>query len=244
MAAFLTTHALSKTFGETRALSEVSIELETGYVYTILGENGSGKSTLVKSLSGIIPADKGEIRIEGSPVRPSGPKDMIERGISVVLQEVLIAPNRSGLENVLIGCDTLLSYGYTGAERREKVSSLIDRLSTRKIDLDCPAGELPLNEQQVLVIARGFLARPRLLILDEITAALDLSDRNKVFAEIRSFCAKGGSVVFVSHRMPEIMELSDVVYVMHNGSQTARLAGDDINPKTLLAHLTQDSQNV
>jgi ribose transport system ATP-binding protein len=244
MSHLLTTHRLSKSFGQTRALHDVSISIEPGRVYTVLGENGSGKSTLVKVLSGIIPADSGEISVGGKTIKPSGPADMIAEGISVVLQEVLIAGNRSGRENVLIGQDGLWSYRQKRRERRALVDGWIKTLSTRTIDLDCPASELPLNEQQILVVARGFAAHPRILILDEITAALDLADRDKVFAAIRAFCKDGGSVIFVSHRMPEIMELSDVVFIMHNGANTAQLTGADINPDTLLAHLTMERENV
>lgn len=236
---YLSARGLTKRFGETRALSNVSIEIHPGKIHTILGENGSGKSTLVKILSGIIPADSGDIAINGEQVRPSGPADMISRGVSVVLQEVMIAPNRTGLENVLIGRDSPWSFRDTATVKRELVHRLVDRLSTQRIDIDRPAGDLPLNERQILVIARGFLADPKLLILDEITAVLDLADRNKIFGAIRDYCAAGGAVVFVSHRMQEIIELSDVVYVMHNGENTARLSGAAIDPQTLLDHLTQ-----
>ncbi len=221
----------------------MSISIEPGKVHTVLGENGSGKSTLVKVLAGIIPADSGEVAVAGEIVQPSGPADMIARGISVVLQEVLIAGNRSVLENILIGQDSLYSFRHRRRARRRLVENWISNLSTRSIDLDCPAGELPLNEQQVAVIARGFAAGPRVLILDEITAALDLADRNKVFDTIRAFCADGGAVIFVSHRMPEIIELSDTVFIMHNGANTAQLSGADINAETLLSHLTQEVAN-
>ena len=244
MSAILSTQGLTKSFGQTRALIDVSISVEPGNIYTILGENGSGKSTLVKTLSGIIPADSGTITVAGKAVQPTGPADMISRGISVVLQEVLIAANRNGVENVLIGQDGLFAFRHGRRERRELVENWISRLSTRRIDLDCPAGELPLNEQQVLVIARGFAVGPRILILDEITAALDLSDRDKVFDAIRAFCAEGGAVIFVSHRMPEIIELSDTVFIMHNGANTAQVSGADINPKTLLSKLTQEVADV
>lgn len=244
MTEYLRTRGLTKSFGQTRALCNVSVTIEPGKVHTILGENGSGKSTLVKVLAGIIAADSGTISVAGKTIAPTCPADMVEHGVSVVLQEVLVAGNRSGFENVLIGQDSLWSFCGTSAQRRAAVELWIDRLSTRSIDLHCPAGDLPLNEQQVLVIARGFIASPRVLILDEITAALDLADRDKVFDAIRAFCNDGGAVVFVSHRMPEIMELSDVVFIMHNGANTARLSGDDINPKTLLAHLTQVAAHV
>ncbi len=239
-APLLTTSGLTKSFGETRALRDVSIEMMPGRVHTILGENGSGKSTLAKVLAGIIPPDSGEVRLDGQPVSRWSPAAMLKLGIAMVLQEILIAPNRTVLDNVLLGHDGIFRHHRTDAQKRAFVEDLLSGLTERRFDLDALAGDLELHEQQIVVIARGFARKPRLLILDEATAALDLADRDRLFAAIRAFCSDGGAVAFVSHRMPEIMELSDIVYVMHNGRNTARLSGSDINAQTLLAHLTQE----
>jgi len=100
---FMTTRKLSKNFGETRALQDVSLEIIPGHIYTILGENGSGKSTLVKTIAGIVSPDHGEMHVEGKLVRSFTPADMLNLGIAIVLQEVLIIPNRSVLDNILLG---------------------------------------------------------------------------------------------------------------------------------------------
>lgn len=237
----LSTHLLSKSFGETRALRDVSLEISSGQVHAILGENGSGKSTLGKIIAGIIPPDSGSMRVDGEAVSTFTPASMLKRGVAIVLQEVLIAPNRSIADNVLLGQDTLFRYRYRGAERSEVTHSLLSRLSNRTFHPDRLAGDLELHEQQIVVIARGFALQPRLLILDEATAALDLSDRDMLFSAIRAFVGSGGAVAFVSHRLPEVTALSDVVHIMHNGHNTAKLEGADVNPKTLLAHLTQET---
>lgn len=243
MASLLTTQGLSKSFGQTRALHDVSLTIEAGKVYTVLGENGSGKSTLVKVLSGLLRADHGTLSVEGNTITPSGPADMIAAGVTVVLQEVLVAGNRCGLDNIDIGRNSLWSFRSTHRQRREKIETLVKRLSARPIDLDAPAGQLPLNEQQVLVIARGFWAQPKILILDEVTAALDLADRDKLFQALRAFCAEGGAVLFISHRMPEIIDLSDEVLTLQNGLNTGRFCAQDINATTLLAHLAQEARD-
>lgn len=211
-----------------------------GRVHTILGENGSGKSTLAKTLAGIIPPDSGEVRLDGRPVSSWTPPGMLKLGIAIVLQEILIVPNRTVLDNVLLGHDGILRHHRSEPEKRAFVEDLMSGLTERRFNLDALAGDLELHEQQIIVIARGFARKPRLLILDEATAALDLADRDRLFAAIRAFSADGGAVAFVSHRMPEILALSDIVYVMHNGRNTANLSGSDINPQTLLAHLTQE----
>lgn len=236
---FLTTDGLSKSFGETHALRDVSIEISPGRIYTVLGENGSGKSTLVKTIGGIVAPDSGNLFINEKKVTSFRPGAMLDQGVAIVLQEVLIVPNRSVLDNVLLGQDSLTRFHANETTKKAKVEKLLGRLTTRVLDLDAMAGDLPLHEQQIVVIARGFARDPQLLILDEATAALDLADRDRLFATIKKFSSEGGSVIFVSHRMPEIMELSDVVYIMHNGFNTARLSGADINPQNLLEHLTQ-----
>lgn len=241
---FLTTDLISKSFGETHALRDVSIEISPGNVYTVLGENGSGKSTLVKTIAGIIAPDRGEIEIANQSIKTFSPSAMLGLGIAIVLQEVLIVPNRSVLDNILLGHDSITRYSASKAAKKEKCEALLAALTSRTFDLDAMAGDLPLHEQQIVVIARGFVRDPKLLILDEATAALDLADRDMFFSHIRKFAAQGGAVLFVSHRMPEIIELSDTVYVMHNGYNTAKLTGTDINPKTLLEHLTQGANNV
>ncbi len=236
----LVAQGLDKHFGETHALRDVSLEISTGQVHAILGENGSGKSTLGKIIAGIIPPDSGELTIGGQRVRTFSPPSMLELGVAIVLQEVLVALNRSVVDNVLLGRDTPFRFRYSNGERREIVSDILQKLTRRTFDLDQMVGELELQEQQILVIARGLLCEPKLLILDEATAALDLADRDMLFSTIRQFVSDGGTVAFVSHRLPEVLELSDVVHVMHNGHNTARLEGEDLNPKTLLAHLTQE----
>ncbi len=239
MSAVLSTRAISKSFGQTHALQQVSMAIEAGKVHTVLGENGSGKSTLVKVLSGIIQADSGHIYCGDTQIHPTHPAHMVARGVCVVLQEVLIAANISGYDNVLIGQNPMFAHKKSRQHYQQLADEWVQKLSAKPIDLDKPAGALSLNEQQLLVITRGFMTRPKVLILDEITAALDLADREKVFGEIRIFCQNGGAVVFVSHRMPEIIALSDVVYILHNGIHTATVQGDDIHPKHLLQLLTQ-----
>ena len=232
---------VSKRFGETQALCDVSVDIRSGGIHTILGENGSGKSTLAKALAGVLPADSGEIRAGGQSIAGiPDPRRMLASGVAIVLQEVLVVPNRSVLDNIVLGQDGLFRRSGSASEKAALARQVLAQLTDRSIALDRPAGELPLHEQQIVVIARGLARRPDVLILDEATAALDLADRAKLFDTLRALCDSGSAVVFVSHRMPEIVELSDHVHVMQNGAMIAELEGADINPKTLLAHLTQE----
>ena len=232
---------VSKRFGETQALKDVSVDIQSGRVHTVLGENGSGKSTLAKVLCGVLPADHGEIRAGGQLIKGApDPRIMLAHGVAIVLQEVLVVPNRTVLDNILLGQDGLFRHNMTVSEKTALAQDILSKLTDRSIALDHSAGDLPLHEQQIVVIARGLARRPDVLILDEATAALDLADRGKLFETLKAFCSEGGAVVFVSHRMPEIVELSDKVHVMQNGSVIAELEGEDINPATLLTHLTRE----
>ncbi|WP_299471927.1 ATP-binding cassette domain-containing protein [uncultured Roseibium sp.] len=236
--------SVSKRFGETQALRSVSVDVHAGQIHTILGENGSGKSTLAKVLAGIIPADEGELRVGGQAVRGgTSPRRMLARGVAIVLQEVLVVPNRSVLDNIVLGQDGIFRRTMTKNEKTDLALHILGALTDREIALHRPVGELPLHEQQIVVIARGLARKPDVLILDEATASLDLADRQKLFKTLRAICDAGKSVVFVSHRMPEIVELSDKVHVLQNGAVIAELRGEDINPATLLEKLTQEAAN-
>ncbi len=237
--------AISKRFGETQALSGVSVDFRAGCVHSVLGENGSGKSTLAKAVCGILSVDEGAIVTTEGPLSSSAqaaisPRMMLSHGVAIVLQEVLVVPNRSVADNIMLGQEGLLRGRLPRDEKNDIARDILARLTDRDIPMDALAGGLPLHEQQLIVIARGFASRPRVLILDESTAPLDLADRAKLFKALKSYCAEGGCVIFVSHRMVEIIELSDHVHIMRNGHLIAELSGDEITPEHLLEHLTQE----
>lgn len=226
---------LAKAFGETRALTSVSITCDTGTVHTVLGENGSGKSTLVKILAGIVAPDAGTILLDGQQVTPSTPDRSHQLGIAAVLQEVLVAPDRSVLENIFLGYDGILRRRIQARQRRVAAAAALRQITNAHIDLDFPTGRLPLSQQQLVVIARALVRDPTILILDEATAALDVEDRSNLFATIRGFVARGRIVIFISHRMDEVVDLSDRVTILRNGEAVATIAHDELDPHRLLA---------
>lgn len=225
-----------KAFGETIALNDVSLECRGGTVHTILGENGSGKSTLVKLLSGVLAPDSGSVTIAGRPLSPCTPRTARRLGVGTVFQEVLVASNRSVTENVLLGQDGWWSWRTAGSERRQRADALLREISPAPFDVDAVVGELSLVQQHQVAMARSLALDPRILILDESTAALDIEERDVLFTRVRAAVADGVAVIFISHRLDEVLELSDAVTVLRSGRIVRTLARDELTVD-LLIHL-------
>jgi ribose transport system ATP-binding protein len=230
----LTVTELRKSYGPTRALDAVSVDFQGGSVHTVLGENGSGKSTLIKSLSGVTVPDGGTIAIDGTPIRRFSPRAAQGHGVQTCFQEILVAPNRSLLENVFLGYHDVLRHRHPRAELERRARDLFAELGAPDTDVHAEAGTVPLFIQQLTVIARALVREPRILILDEPTAALGLLERNHLFDIVRRLRAGGTLVIFVSHRMDEVMEISDRVTVLRSGRVVGHVERDRLAPTLLL----------
>lgn len=219
----------SKHYGGVVALRQVSAEFRAGEIVGLVGKNGAGKSTLIKILAGATTPDAGEVRIDGHPVHFRGPHEATLAGISVVHQELALVPGLSVAENVWLGL------GYPRAAKtlvrrsalRERARAVLARVGMVG-DVDAPAGSLSIAAQRLVMIARGLAAESRLLILDEPSASFTDEEIRSLHAVVRSLAGDGVGVVYVSHRVDEILALTDRVVVMRNGmvveeSPTAQL---------------------
>lgn len=231
---------LSKRYGETIALDDASVAFRAGTIHTIMGENGSGKSTLVKLLSGIVSPDRGEIRVDGASFSGRNPATFQAKGFATVFQEVLIAPERSVTDNVLLGRDGIVSRKVPRAERRETARAALALCTPLAVDLDIEAGYLPLATQQLVVLARALVRKPRILILDEVTAALDFTDRETVFSLMERLASEGCLILFISHRMDEVMRLSSRITILRSGKVVETLDRADATPELLLARMAPE----
>ena len=225
---------LSKSYGPTQALDSVSVEFDGGTVHTVLGENGSGKSTLIKALSGVVVPDSGSISIDDERIRKASPRTAQEHGIQTVFQEILVAPNRSVIENVYLGYHPYLRARVSRDAQERRTRELFAELGVPDADVTASAGDLPLLLQQITVIARGLLREPRVLVLDEATAALGLVERDALFEVVRRLRADGVLIIFVSHRMDEVVEISDLVTVLRSGQVVDHVPREEIAPARLL----------
>jgi len=231
---------LSKHYGETIALDDASIAFSAGTVHTIMGENGSGKSTLVKLLSGVVAPDRGRILIDGAPFAGRNPAAFQARGFATVYQEVLIAPDRSVTDNILLGYDGPFRRNLPRGARRQTAAATLSRYARTAVDLDIDAGALPLATQQLVVLARALVRKPRILILDEVTAALDFNDRETVFTLIEALAREGCLVLFISHRMDEVLRLSDRITILRSGKVVETFDRADATPELLLARMAPE----
>jgi ribose transport system ATP-binding protein len=232
--------SVRRTFGRTVALDGVDLECRAGAVHTILGENGSGKSTLVKLISGVLPPQTGTVSIGGEELRPCTPGRARRLGVATVFQEVLVAPTLSVIDNVFLGQDGWTRQKVGGSARREQVTAVLEEISTHRFDPAAPVGDLDLVRRHQVAIARALLAEPRLLVLDESTAALDVSERDRLFEAIRRRVASGVAVIFISHRLDEVLTLSDTVTVLSSGREVATLSRAEIDEPRLLSLLNPD----
>jgi len=237
---FLSLNGLRKSFGETKALEDVSLEIEAGTVHSILGENGSGKSTLVKVLSGVLVPDAGSIVIGGELLTQNSPTSVRRAGIATVFQEVLVCPNRSITENVLLGQDSWKRWKFKGAERKSAASAVLAELTDYSFNFDEEVGNLSLVKQHQVAIARSLLMDPKLLVLDESTASLDINERDKLFAALKKRVARGMAIVFISHRLEEVVQLSDAVTVLRSGKKIETLNRKDLDESKLLKLLSPE----
>lgn len=213
---------ITKSFAGIHALTDVHFDLNGGEVHALVGENGAGKSTLMRVLGGEMRPEAGRTMIEGREVRLSGPTDAIRRGISVIHQEMALAPDLSVAENIFLGA---LPPGINFARLNEKARILIQRLGF-DISPKEQVSDLSVAHQQVVEIAKALSRDVKAIVFDEPTAVLSTGDARRLLQIIKDLRASGVGIVYISHRLDEIYEIADRITVMKDGRRVGTVTPD------------------
>lgn len=231
---------IGKRFGGVTALADVDFTLWAGEVHGVVGGNGAGKSTLMKILAGALPDHEGAVLLDGRPVELSSPRYALARGIAMVYQELSGVGQLSVAENVCLGRQPQRRWGLVDWPRMR--SRARQQLKQLEIDLDVTArlGDFPLGIRQMVEIARGIHSGARLLILDEPTSALSAAETGRLFSLIRRLCADGVAVVFISHFIEDVLEISDRVTILRDGRRLETSPAAELDKhyviRTMLQH--------
>lgn len=230
----LAIRGLAKRFSGVVALRGVDLSATAGEVHALVGANGAGKSTLMSLISGAQQPSEGEIRIDGRTVSFAGPASAQEQGIATVYQEFSLVPQLSVARNIYLGREPKGGLGLVDGHRlREQTRSLLDRFCLR-LDPDAEVASLSVAEQQLVEIARALSFEARILILDEPTAVMSLSEQDNLFAIIRGLKADGMLVLFVSHHLREVLAIADRVTVLRDGEKVVTRDAADLTVNDLV----------
>lgn len=223
---------ITKRFGALVADDRVSFDVRAGEVHALLGENGAGKTTLMKILYGLLQPDEGRIVFEGRPVSIRSPHEAVALGIGMVHQKFMLVPNLTALENVVLGLPTRRPPLLDLRSARERLVGLATEYGLA-IDPDLPVWQLSVGAQQRLEILKALFRGARLLVLDEPTAVLTPLEVGQLFRVIRQLAAEGRGIVFISHKLAEVEEISDRVTVLRQGRVTGSLPTREATPRLL-----------
>ncbi len=218
---------VSKSFGATRALQGVSLEARGGEVLALIGENGAGKSTLMKILSGAVSPDSGLMYLAGRPYAPKGPHDARVAGVSMIYQELNLAPDLDVAENVMLGQEQSRLGFVRGAAQHERVREALAMLGRADLPLDVPVRRLSVADQQVVEIARALASETKVIVFDEPTSSLTQHDVENLFRVIEKLKRSGIAVIYISHFLEEIRRIADRYMVLRDGAVagSGQLAG-------------------
>ncbi len=231
--ALLQATRISKTYpGGVVANDAVNLTIAAGEVHAVVGENGAGKSTLMKILFGIEQPDAGDLTLDGKPVRFANPREAIDAGIGMVFQHFSLVPSFSVYENVVLGSEPRNGVKF---DRKRAIEQVRDLSARFRLHVDpLPAvGQLPVGQQQRVEILKALYRDARILILDEPTAVLAPQEVEELFVAVRALVAQGRTVIFIAHKLPEVLAISDRITVMRAGKTVGQVNSHDVTEQSI-----------
>lgn len=223
---------ITMRFGSLTANDDITITLDKGEILALLGENGAGKTTLMNILFGHYTADEGEVRVFGQTLPPGKPRAAIEAGVGMVHQHFTLAHNLTVLDNVMLGSEALTKLGSARAQARKKLAALAEQFGL-PVNPNARIADLSVGERQRVEILKALYRDARILILDEPTAVLARPEAEQLFKTLRDMAAKGLSIIFISHKLHEVMAGSDRVTVLRGGKVVAERTTTQTSPSEL-----------
>jgi D-xylose transport system ATP-binding protein len=240
---------VSKRFGPVQALDRVDFAVSAGEVVGLVGDNGAGKSTLVKAIAGINPPDSGTVRFEGQEVRISRPQDATALGIATVYQDLALCDNLDVVANLFLGQEQEAG-GVAGLTRQldetameHRSHELLDSLAVTITDMRAEVGMMSGGQRQQVAIARSLLGDPKLVMLDEPTAALGVRQTAQVLALIKRLREQGHAVIVISHNLADVFEVADRIYVLRLGKGVGSFDAHDVSREEVLGAITGATGN-
>ncbi|HTJ32288.1 MAG TPA: ATP-binding cassette domain-containing protein [Dactylosporangium sp.] len=229
---------VSKRYGAVQALDSVSLDLPAGQVVALVGDNGAGKSTLVKVLSGVVTPDGGSIGLDGHPVRIANPHDAQRLGVSTVHQDLALCENLDVVGNLFLGAERHRFSLLSQIRMERSARDLLTSLDVRIRDIRVPVAMLSGGQRQSVAIARALIGEPRVVILDEPTAALGVEQTAQVLALIRRLRERGLAVLVISHNLADVRAVSDRIVVLRLGRNAGDFDTASTTPEAIVSAIT------
>jgi D-xylose transport system ATP-binding protein len=237
--AVLALEGVSKSFGPVQALQDVDFHVGPGEVVALVGDNGAGKSTLVKVIAGIYAADDGQIFFEGQPVKITSPNDAVALGIATVYQDLALCDNLDVVENLFLGREEVgAGRGLDETDMEQRSHELLSNLAVTITDVRAEVGTMSGGQRQQVAIARSLLGDPKIVLLDEPTAALGVRQTAQVLALIKRMKEQGHGVLVISHNLADVFEVADRVYVLRLGTKAGDFAVGEVSQEEVVASIT------
>ena len=229
---------VNKTYGATRALKGVNFEVRRGKVTVLFGENGAGKSTLMKIIAGVEKPTSGKLILDGEEIELNSPSDAVDKGISIIHQELNLCPNMSIRDNIFIGRELRTRTGAVDYRRQYQIAKDLMAKLEQDLDPNTLVAELRIGQQQIVEIARALASDTRILIMDEPTSALSATEVEVLFKVIHDLTANGVAIVYISHHLEEAIEISDYAVVFKDGDLVATENARNIDMLWVISKMT------